>query len=413
MDCVDTPWNGVPTVYQPEAQRAGYLPRGSISTATGGKQVCKKSLTFVLESDDAGLGKTLLMLWIAYGLARKEDRAFFIDDTRWAYGNYTDIFLPPPLPDCAAPPAHEILPCPRQARHLVVSAETADEFFRGILKNNSQPWSDSRNHQSRKEQFDLARQGYEALFRLNSADSEYVASRLHELTSAKKLVSTIAVGIHVRRGDRHPLEFEYRRSYIPLYAYADAAGEIIMQRNRGTTPATGFLILSSDDPAVYASEELRGAIPAQDRIRLGLRETLHTADVVQRDKSVIYKFVDQDDISNDDALSPFAASRIWHGGFFSDTFWNLGLPANAHAHVHAHSYGHSHSHGYAQIPVTANGQAPAKRLPVDATRSSKDVDTIITDSTPRALHLRSIVGRAYVMDLAVLAGASDDIVCAD
>lgn len=45
--------------------------------------VCEKSLTYVLESNDPGLGNTLMGLWMAYGLALKEHRAFFIDDRRW------------------------------------------------------------------------------------------------------------------------------------------------------------------------------------------------------------------------------------------------------------------------------------------------------------------------------------------
>lgn len=45
--------------------------------------VCEKTMTFVLESSDAGLGKTLMQLWTAYGLAKKEGREFFIDDSRW------------------------------------------------------------------------------------------------------------------------------------------------------------------------------------------------------------------------------------------------------------------------------------------------------------------------------------------
>lgn len=46
-------------------------------------KVCERSLTYVLETTDAGIGKTLMGLWVAYGLAKKEDRAFFIDDTHW------------------------------------------------------------------------------------------------------------------------------------------------------------------------------------------------------------------------------------------------------------------------------------------------------------------------------------------
>lgn len=45
--------------------------------------ICETSLTFVMETSDAGLGKTLMAMWMAYGLARLEGRAFFVDDTRW------------------------------------------------------------------------------------------------------------------------------------------------------------------------------------------------------------------------------------------------------------------------------------------------------------------------------------------
>lgn len=46
-------------------------------------KVCTRSLTYVMESTDAGLGMTLMGLWMSYGLAKKEGRAFFIDDTNW------------------------------------------------------------------------------------------------------------------------------------------------------------------------------------------------------------------------------------------------------------------------------------------------------------------------------------------
>jgi hypothetical protein len=52
------------------------------------KEICEKSMTFIMESSDAGLGQTLMLLWMAYGLAQKEERAFFIDDSRW----YVKIF---------------------------------------------------------------------------------------------------------------------------------------------------------------------------------------------------------------------------------------------------------------------------------------------------------------------------------
>ena len=79
-----------------EAEAHGLLPGVSSKASVRGDalvgeelgslaqyDVCEKSMTFVLETTDAGLGKTLMMLWTAYGLAQKEERAFFVDDSRW------------------------------------------------------------------------------------------------------------------------------------------------------------------------------------------------------------------------------------------------------------------------------------------------------------------------------------------
>lgn len=51
--------------------------------STTGMKVCDRSLTYVMETEDAGFGNTLMRLWMSYGLAKAEKRAFFIDDTRW------------------------------------------------------------------------------------------------------------------------------------------------------------------------------------------------------------------------------------------------------------------------------------------------------------------------------------------
>ena len=80
-----------------EAQAHGLLPGVKAKTSMkedevvgeqAGEQliesdVCEKSMTFVMETADAGLGKTLMMLWTAYGLAQTEGRDFFVDDSRW------------------------------------------------------------------------------------------------------------------------------------------------------------------------------------------------------------------------------------------------------------------------------------------------------------------------------------------
>lgn len=86
-----------------EAVEHGMLPKPGMATLHGGfvtpgqdgnvvgeldrdlveGEVCERSLTFVMETGNAGLGASLLMLWTAYGLAVKENRAFFVDDSRW------------------------------------------------------------------------------------------------------------------------------------------------------------------------------------------------------------------------------------------------------------------------------------------------------------------------------------------
>ena len=55
-----------------------------------GLSICQRSLTYVLETEDAGFGATMMGLWMSYGLAQKEGRAFFIDDTNWyEVGNHS------------------------------------------------------------------------------------------------------------------------------------------------------------------------------------------------------------------------------------------------------------------------------------------------------------------------------------
>lgn len=73
-----------------EAEAHGLLPVAKVvgpksgkEERMGGMEVCEKSLTYVLESADAGLGMTLMGLWASYGLAKVEGRAFFVDDTNW------------------------------------------------------------------------------------------------------------------------------------------------------------------------------------------------------------------------------------------------------------------------------------------------------------------------------------------
>lgn len=86
-----------------EAVESGLLPKPGMATLHGGfstpgdagnvvgqdendlieAEACSRTMTFVMETGDAGMGPTLMMLWTAYGLSQKEGRDFFVDDSRW------------------------------------------------------------------------------------------------------------------------------------------------------------------------------------------------------------------------------------------------------------------------------------------------------------------------------------------
>jgi hypothetical protein len=382
-----------------EAEDAGFLPGtisigallsqqrddgdliGSDAGSLVDKPVCESSMTFVLASSDAGLGRTMMLLWMAYATAEADGRPFFIDDTRWAYGKYTNIFAKPPTPDCRPPFRHEMLPCPRQARHLVVTPDTAREVFEGTAADVDEAASLAE----KKAMFKLARRGYEALFHINTEDAEHVESRIAAIAAKSEMPSAhgkrgTVVGMHVRRGDRHPFEFQYRDSYIPLNMYAERARELLnatafppSRRGRADAElakAHSLTLLASDDPLVYDADDFAGAARAQERIRLASKAAIQRAGGA--DRSVLRRFVDE--------------TFGWEGGFFAAMFWHLGRPQGLTA---------AGTGADASASGAPGGVEEARRFPPSA----------------ETLRLRSLVGRAYLMDLAVLAGASDAVVC--
>ncbi|TLS28267.1 hypothetical protein PpBr36_00177 [Pyricularia pennisetigena] len=347
-----------------EAEAAKLLPGAAVGYQKGETPVCTSSLTYVLESTDAGIGKSLMMMWTAYGLAQRQGRAFFVDDTRWAYGKYTDIFNKAPEAGCRAPRKHEILPCPYQARHLLVNFATVEGYVSASL--GEQPSTgpvEQMSSDRQRERFDLARTGYEALFHLNAQDTEYVKKRTAELRGQTRALpgqrDGLVVGLHVRRGDRHPLEYQYRDSYLPFTAYAEMAKKLLAGNEKQSVK-----ILASDDPMVYESDDFSGTARAQELIKLASKTAIQQVNP-NSNRGVMHKFVDD--------------TFGWEGGFFAAMFWNLGLSSTSAAHS-------SHK----QAVMATKGAA------------SPSADTA---------RLRSYMGRAYMMDLAVLADASDAVVC--
>ncbi|KAI9892912.1 MAG: hypothetical protein M1814_001071 [Vezdaea aestivalis] len=353
----ETSGKGAGFVDVAEAETRGPLP-GDADFATWGAEspidsslpICERSLTYVLEAADAGFGTSLLQLWIAYGLAQKEGRAFFIDDSNWAYGKYTTYFsAPPPLP-CRRPSTHHILPCPRQARHLLVSSATALWSF-----SSSTPHTSLLPSRPSLEPhlYTLARTGYTALFHLQPSDASYASTRLSTLRSTLHPTPSSApgllVGLHIRRGDRHPLEYQYAHSYIPLDSYLSSARSLIQETYNGTAhpsllaqQTASKLVIASDDPDLRSAGELQaaGAQNAQTLILLASKAAL---DAAARAAGKEKTWVD--------------STVGWEGGFYRDIFFSLGGGAQG------------------------------------------------------GMQLREYVARAYLLDLAVVGGA-DRVVCA-
>jgi hypothetical protein len=397
-------WNDPYYLDVREAQDQGLLPSapshehretyGGSLTANekDGMVVCERSLTYAMETVDAGLGNTLMAMWMSYGLAQKENRAWFYDDSRWyvcsanaspgisqpstrflsanihrPYGNYSTYFAPPPPANCLPPPKSEIVPCPHTARHIVVSPALITHTFGHAF---TYEYEDPRKMEVQRQHniFAFARAGYEALFKLRTDDYDYVKERVQALYAPVHKAGGMAIGMHVRRGDRHPYEYQYSKDYVPLVRYVDTARDIFISRLGNSTSkknaklaaeiearhTSSKMILASDDPDVYPTSEMGQALRAQDRIVLASKTTL--------EKTAPKKNPYIDEISG------------WEGGFFKDVFWSLGQPR-----------------------TNAN----------DAEAAGHEIKQ---DASKAAMELRELVGRAYLMDLAVLAKA-DALVC--
>lgn len=263
-------------------------------------------------------------------------------------------------------------PCPHTARHLVVSAATVTSTFGHAF---TEEWEDptKQNVQRQHKIFALLRTGYEALFKLRADDATYVLDRAHSLYGPVAKDGGLSIGLHVRRGDKHPYEFQYREDYIPLDRYMDTARDLYISRienaphkarsssdaNAHANPlltrhTSSKLVLASDDPTVYESGDLGpNTVRAQDRIMLATKARLEAA------QGKTNPWIDE--------------ITGWEGGFYRDVFFSLGQPS-----------------------VNAN---------------SKDAAAVAGVAVPeQAMNLRELVGRAYLMDLAVV-GKADTVVC--
>ena len=195
-----------------------------------------------------------------------------------SYGRYTDLFNPPPLPSCLPAPANHRLPCPHQARHILVSSPTSKWTFGAAFRKHFEDHPRTKVH-SQEQIFALLRVGYEALFKLLPQDSACVDSRLTEL-NALRFAGKRVVGLHVRRGNRHPWEPQYQGSYTPLESFTNAANSFncndfhidgadrIKAAQLPAAEIGALLLLASDDPDMFNAPELVNTQRAQSHISL-------------------------------------------------------------------------------------------------------------------------------------------------
>ena len=332
-----------------EAQSGDLLPAiGKGETGHDSRPVCDKSLTYLLDATEAGLGATVLGLWLAYGLAQAEGRPFFMDDTNFAYGKFSTYFnRQPPMPLCRPPHKSQRLPCPHHAKHLVITPAIYHWTF----------GQDFQHHYADRDTFNMARNGYEALFVLRDDDGEYASSRLDQLKQNEAGTHNEIVGIHLRRGDRHPFDLAYQFGYLPPHFYKRAAQEFASKF------ASSKIVIASDDPDMYSHGELSNYTRVQDRITLASERVLSRGSIG------------------------------WEGGFFKDLFWDLGLPLEA---FEQRSLG---------------SPMPTRQEKNSKFKASTDRRDYRSQPTEEALNIREFVGRAYLLELAIL-GQTDRVVCA-
>ncbi|KAK9447785.1 uncharacterized protein V1518DRAFT_420418 [Limtongia smithiae] len=160
---------------------------------------CRNSLTYQLaavkneEEENDSFTRTVLSVWISYGLAKAEGRAFFLDDTDWAYGKWTDYFDPVPDEQCVRPPLDVVHPCPHAAAHLVISSATQHWALRDTFDDaNTRPErsefdaveDDTAAQVRRLNTIKMARTGHDALWRLRPGIAQRGPERAQRAVSS-------------------------------------------------------------------------------------------------------------------------------------------------------------------------------------------------------------------------------------
>ncbi|KAH8998774.1 hypothetical protein EDB86DRAFT_2802716 [Lactarius hatsudake] len=263
-------WSGQKDVIHHEANQGKYPVAEGLPT-----QTCSKTITYMLDGH-VGLLADLALMAQAAGLARQVGRTFFVDDTYWNRGKWTDHFQdvrmrqPGPEPECRAPPPEELVACPRNARHWVVNSRTAKYHFGyAFMDEFEDPYGRQLNRL--RGIFNQSRESLTQTIRPNAATVSLIHSARTELVSFLGLDSNHSArkdqyqSIHVRLGDRMGSSWEYHDKNVPIEEYAsasNAAWDRLFRPTGNSAPQAVFL--ASDDPKAF--KELQSQLEPGSRI---------------------------------------------------------------------------------------------------------------------------------------------------
>ncbi|KAH8919037.1 hypothetical protein BT69DRAFT_1285181 [Atractiella rhizophila] len=188
-----------------------------IDTATG-KRICDASISYLL-TPGIGLAFHLQLIAQAWGLAKSVGKPFFIQDEGWDRGKWEDHFMPwKNADDCAPPPAEDLKACPRTAKHWVVMPATRGFHFGHDYEQLE--YAKGHGVDRKRPFFDMAIEAVHELFIPSEENQRLIDLALEELRGEDGEVVP-HLGVHIRRGDRHPRSWWHRNDYIPAEDFMD------------------------------------------------------------------------------------------------------------------------------------------------------------------------------------------------
>ncbi|KII93291.1 hypothetical protein PLICRDRAFT_26569 [Plicaturopsis crispa FD-325 SS-3] len=227
--------------------------------------VCKSTITYMLDGH-VGLLADLALMSQAASLARQQNRTFFVDDTYWNRGRWTDHFQdvrsrqPGPERGCRAPPPEELVACPRTARHWVVNSRTAKfHFGHPFSEEFEDPYKIGLNRL--RPMYNGAYDSFTETIRPNAETAALIRSARDEFAAAYGEIPYISV--HLRRGDRKAQSWKYWGKHVPIPDYVDAL-EDTFRRLLADKGSRSMIYVASDSPP--AQSDFIASLPSSTSV---------------------------------------------------------------------------------------------------------------------------------------------------